>query len=527
MSVEPIRQNVTRRGETVPLPEAPSSPRDERPPRRQVRAVEEQPARRGRWQLQARAPYNLRRHVVRSTRRFLVLLAGDLAIFWLLRALIRLVRDQAVLGGEVARLAELVSPRGILNGWQFAAALVLGLVVTGNYGQGDERRDPKRLLTACALATALPLWMTVWTRGLGVVAAQYSVTTLVVWLGLASERRIIDWLVARVLPPSRQAARTLLVGPGDDCIRAQGSALFGAGSEFLVLGYVDIQVPSGPGALGHISTLHEVVTDAHAEAVVVCGYLSEPRFQAVVDAALASGCQLLSIPRALEVAGVQPRVVWRRGQPLMELTAPSLRGQQLLVKRLLDLLGAAVGLVLTSPVLLATAIMIKRDSPGPVFFTQERVGLGGRRFKIIKFRTMRVGAEQARDELLAQSVYQDARLFKMVSDPRITRIGGWLRRTSVDELPQLWNVLKGEMSLVGPRPPLPSEVVLYEAHHYARFDVKPGITGPWQVGGRNGITDFETIIQLEREYIRSWSLLRDFAILFQTLPAVLKMRGAH
>jgi len=369
--------------------------------------------------------------------------------------------------------------------------------------------------------------MTVWTRGLGVVAAQYAVTTLAVWLFLSTERRVIDWVVAKVLPPSRQAARTLLVGPAEDCVRAQGSNLFGAGSEFLVLGYVDIQVPSGPGSLGHISGLHEVLTESRAEAVVVCGYLSEGRFQAVVDTALASGCQLLSIPRALEVAGVQPKVVYRRGQPLMELTAPNFRGQQLVLKRVLDLLGAAVGLILASPVMLVAAILVKRDSPGPIFFTQERVGQGGKRFKIHKFRTMKVGAEQVRDELLSKSVYQDPRLFKMVGDPRITRVGQWMRRSSVDELPQLWNVLKGEMSLVGPRPPLPSEVALYEAHHYARFDVKPGITGPWQVNGRNQITDFEKIIGLETEYIREWTLLSDLGILLRTIWVVMQMQGAH
>lgn len=109
----------------------------------------------------------------------------------------------------------------------------------------------------------------------------------------------------------------------------------------------------------------------------------------------------------------------------------------------------------------------------------------------------------------------------------MTRIGGWLRRTSLDELPQLVNVLRGEMSLVGPRPPMPSEVALYEAHHYARFDVKPGITGPWQVAGRNQVTDFEEVVRLEQDYIQNWSLSRDFAILLQTVPAVLRMRGAH
>jgi lipopolysaccharide/colanic/teichoic acid biosynthesis glycosyltransferase len=137
------------------------------------------------------------------------------------------------------------------------------------------------------------------------------------------------------------------------------------------------------------------------------------------------------------------------------------------------------------------------------------------------------GAEHRRDELLGRSVYSDPRLFKVHDDPRATRLGRWLRRSSLDELPQLVNVLRGEMSLVGPRPPLPSEVALYQEHHYARFGVTPGITGPWQVSGRNGVTDFERVIELETEYIRNWSFARDLWILLRTVPVVLGRRGAH
>jgi lipopolysaccharide/colanic/teichoic acid biosynthesis glycosyltransferase len=136
-------------------------------------------------------------------------------------------------------------------------------------------------------------------------------------------------------------------------------------------------------------------------------------------------------------------------------------------------------------------------------------------------------ADQQREALLARSVYSDARLFKVVDDPRVTPLGAVLRRTSLDELPQLWNVVRGDMSLVGPRPPLPSEVELYQGHHYARFDVKPGITGPWQVSGRNTIQDFDTVIRLESAYIRRWSLWLDLELLCRTVPVVLSGRGAH
>jgi lipopolysaccharide/colanic/teichoic acid biosynthesis glycosyltransferase len=136
-------------------------------------------------------------------------------------------------------------------------------------------------------------------------------------------------------------------------------------------------------------------------------------------------------------------------------------------------------------------------------------------------------AESLRDDLAPKSLYTDQRLFKVKDDPRVTRLGAFLRRTSLDELPQLWNVFRGDMSLVGPRPPLPSEVDLYEDHHYTRFDVKPGITGPWQVSGRNSITDFEEVIRLETGYIRGWTIWKDLGILLKTVPVVLFMRGAH
>jgi len=232
------------------------------------------------------------------------------------------------------------------------------------------------------------------------------------------------------------------------------------------------------------------------------------------------------VPRSIEIAGVEPKLVWRREQPLVELTTPTLRGGQLIVKRFVDVIGASCALILATPVMLIVAALVKLDSAGPVLFRQNRVGRGGRLFKIFKFRTMVAGAEEHRDELLAQSIYPDRRLFKIVGDPRVTRLGVFLRRTSLDELPQLFNVLKGEMSLVGPRPPIPSEVDLYEAHHYARFDVKPGITGPWQVAGRNRITDFEQIVALETRYIREWSLLGDIWMLCRTAVVVLRMQGA-
>jgi exopolysaccharide biosynthesis polyprenyl glycosylphosphotransferase len=197
------------------------------------------------------------------------------------------------------------------------------------------------------------------------------------------------------------------------------------------------------------------------------------------------------------------------------------------MKRAFDLVGSILLLALVAPVMAAIALAIRLDSAGPVFFRQERVGLGGRRFTMWKFRSMSVGADDAKERLAHLNSYADPRLFKLANDPRITRVGRFLRRSSLDELPQLINVLLGEMSLVGPRPPLPAEVARYEPHHMVRLAVLPGITGPWQVNGRNLITDFETVVQLERGYIHSWSLLADVKILLRTIGVVLRGEGAY
>ena len=479
-----------------------------------------------RLDLQQRAATNLRRHALRAVRRFAVLVVADLASFYIMRELVRIVRDYAWFGDRIAARLGNVLPAGILNGWQYAAALFVALFLTRNYGRGDQRRDPQRLFIACALATALPLWMTLWTRGLEPVIVQYSITTVLVWAGLLAERRLLDRIVARVLPYPRQAAATLFVGPAEECRTAMQSPAF-AGGEYCGVGFVDSHVPPAADARGHIADFPRLLHDANPEAVVVCGYLSDSRFGDVVDATLAAQCQLLSAPRALDVAGVAPRVMWRGGQPVIELTTPSLKGWQLALKRVTDLIGSAVGLVLAAPVMALIAAAIKLDSPGPVLFTQDRVGFGGRRFRMIKFRTMRNGADGEKQALAHLNHTGDSRLFKIPNDPRVTKLGAMLRRWSLDELPQLWNVFAGDMALVGPRPFFEADLHTYEDRHFRRLGAKPGITGLWQVRGRSAVVDFEEVVRLDREYIEHWTVWSDLQILALTPGAVLRRRGAY
>lgn len=211
--------------------------------------------------------------------------------------------------------------------------------------------------------------------------------------------------------------------------------------------------------------------------------------------------------------------------PLIHFQTPPGDRWELAVKRTLDFAAAGLLLVVLAPMFLVIAAAVKLNSRGPVFFRQRRVGLNGRPFWLIKFRSMQDGAEKQLEKLKGKNE-MDGPVFKISNDPRVTAVGRFLRRYSLDELPQLWNVLRGEMSLVGPRPPVPGEVSLYERRDRRRLSMRPGMTCTWQVSGRNKIKDFESWVKLDLEYIDNWSLGRDMILLFRTIPAVLRGTGA-
>jgi exopolysaccharide biosynthesis polyprenyl glycosylphosphotransferase len=211
--------------------------------------------------------------------------------------------------------------------------------------------------------------------------------------------------------------------------------------------------------------------------------------------------------------------------PLLTFHTKTLDAMQLFYKRVLDVLGSLVGLTLLALMLPIIALAIRLDSPGPIFFGQRRVGESGRLFRCWKFRSMYIDAEARKKELMAQNEMKGA-IFKIKDDPRITRVGRFLRKTSLDEFPQFWNVFLGEMSLVGTRPPTPDEVAQYQNWHRRRISIKPGITGQWQVSGRNAIEDFDEIVRLDLQYIDNWSLWLDMQILLKTVAVVCARRGS-
>ena len=199
--------------------------------------------------------------------------------------------------------------------------------------------------------------------------------------------------------------------------------------------------------------------------------------------------------------------------------------RQLFLKRAMDIAGGLVGCIITLIATIFVAPVILIQSPGPVFFSQTRVGKNGRKFKIYKFRSMYTDAEERKKELMVQNK-MNGLMFKMDNDPRIFPFGNFIRKTSIDELPQFWNVLKGDMSLVGTRPPTVDEYEQYEYHHHVRLASKPGLTGLWQVSGRSDITDFEEVVALDTRYITEWSLGLDVKIIFRTIQVVFTGQGS-
>src|SRR5947208_207107 len=253
-----------------------------------------------RLQLQRRAPANLRHHLRRGVVRLAVLIMIDMLSFGAMRELVRAVREHALLGPTVAERIEMAFPTGTLNGWQYAVALFVGLVVVGAYGPGDQRRSARRLFYACALATALPLWSTMFTRGIEPVLLPSAATVVLVSLGFVAERLTINRIAAWVRPPEADAVDTLFVGPAADCIHAASGPAFAAGTDYRPIGFLDVQVPPGQGAVGHVSDIPLLLAASGAQVVALCGYLTDKQFQEVVDAALASGCPVLSVPRAAQ-----------------------------------------------------------------------------------------------------------------------------------------------------------------------------------------------------------------------------------
>lgn len=286
------------------------------------------------------------------------------------------------------------------------------------------------------------------------------------------------------------------------------------------------QSVEGIPVVADMSTYKEYVRQQVVDEIFVAVKPSDERMGEIMKIAEEIGVTIhLSIPTLFPTSF--PQVISRIGPYTAVTSSPKLVTQtQLFIKRMMDIASALVGLAVTGIAYLFVAPIIKIQAPGPVLFSQTRVGRNGRPFKIYKFRSMYVDAEERKKELMKENEMQGL-MFKMENDPRIFPFGRFIRKMSIDELPQFWNVLKGDMSLVGTRPPTMDEYKQYELHHKFRLAFKPGITGMWQVSGRSSIKDFEEVVRLDGEYIRNWSISLDIKIILKTIKVVLSHAGAE
>lgn len=342
------------------------------------------------------------------------------------------------------------------------------------------------------------------------------------------------WLIAK-RANGEWVARVLLVGSEQSVAMIARELARSASAGYHVVGAC---VPSGRIAdtiegtdipvMGSVDAVERAMKACDADTVAVTSTDDLPADKVKqISWNLQPGKQhLVLAPSIVDIAG--PRLMTRpvAGLPLIHIETPRFTLGQRIVKRTVDLVLTGIGIALLSPVLLLIAVLVRADSPGPILFRQTRVGLGGETFTMLKFRSMVIDAEERLQALRDQA--RDAGndvMFKMKDDPRITRVGGFLRRFSLDELPQLFNVFGGSMSLIGPRPPLMHEVELYDPHVHRRFLAKPGITGLWQVSGRSNLS-WEDTVRLDLYYVENWSLTGDVAILAKTVKAVLAKDGA-
>lgn len=404
--------------------------------------------------------------------------------------------------------------------------LLLCLNALGAYHSGDQRRDRGRLFAGSVVAVLILGLLTVFPPHLPLSPLFLGAVGVASFVALAAGRAAADQAIRQVYLRGIGLRRALMIGSLDEVGHAIQQLRDDRHIDQYLVGHLAPGEEPDPTSLGGLADMPRVIEETGVQEVILATALAPRVIREVAELCFTRGIVLYVFPAVLGEVECRAEPVRVGRCPLLHLYPSQLQVSALLAKRAFDVVLAAVLLVALAPLLALIAVAIKLDSPGPAFFRQQRVGLGGRRFTMWKFRSMVADADAVRDRLAHLNTYGDSRLFKLANDPRITRVGRLLRRTSMDELPQLLNVVRGEMSLVGPRPPLPCEVAEYEPHHFDRLSVIPGITGPWQVSGRNLITDFEEVVRLERSYIRSWSLGLDLKILLRTIKVVVSGEGA-
>lgn len=412
-----------------------------------------------------------------------------------------------------------------------AAFPFLAVATIGVYGLHRRRHflpnsfgDLTKLTHAVAVGAFLSL-------GLGVIlhrvagrpeleAAQLTATAIAAVVTVLAGRAIARWLGHQV---RGRVVRVLVVGSGMMVDRVRSYIADDPGVE--IVGSVDDDPVPGDRVLGGIKDLVRLCEELHIDRVLIGFSRTHPSITLEELRPLQGKVPISVVPRYFELLSWRSQVDEISGLPVIDIAPPSLSSSARFAKRTVDVVNSLLGLIVLSPILAASALAIKLTSKGPVFFRQLRQGQDGRLFWIYKLRTMSVDAESARPDLDAANE-MDGPLFKIREDPRVFPVGRFLRATSLDEIPQLFNVLRGDMSLVGPRPFIPEEAKQIDGWAARRFEVRPGLTGLWQVSGRNHLS-FDDLRRLDYIYVASWSLWWDLRIAWHTPASVLRRRGAY
>ncbi|MFH1929942.1 MAG: undecaprenyl-phosphate glucose phosphotransferase [Chloroflexota bacterium] len=326
--------------------------------------------------------------------------------------------------------------------------------------------------------------------------------------------------------------RALIVGAGEIGRTVMRNLMAQPEIGYEVVGFVDDAPEKGHTDMGRLKALGDtaniptmVAEHAIDEVIITLPWISHRKIMRVIAQCERQNVRVKLVPDMFQISISQVELEVINGIPMLGVREPSIRGWNRAVKRTVDVLVVSLGLVILSPLMALIALAIRLDSQGPVIFKQIRVGRDGEEFLVYKFRTMREDAEDTKGHLSDQNEAQGP-IFKIRDDPRCTRVGRFLRRSSLDELPQLYNVLRGEMSLIGPRPPIPDEVKQYKPWQQRRLETSPGITGLWQVSGRSDLT-FDEMVLLDLFYIENWSLLLDIKIALRTIPTIMLGTGAY
>ena len=477
---------------------------------------------------------------VRAKRQSLVTVLFDRRVLLgLVNAVVLAVVDLALLLAALmlalrVKTAFVNDPTTLDQSWDYAidvlpfAALVMLLLFSA-----DGMYKPRHLRPSSARIMGALFKVTIVTLIFALIEGQRFQSYYIFWSTfVVASALIVSWRwlydrAAEELESSFGHERRAVIVGNNDQIEAVAEALNrGTESRIKAIGFIALE-PRPENGLRNLGNIDEIEQhfDEIDEVIIADPYFPQDQAVVLVDRCHRGGVHLHVAPTTMEILRAdEAEFVPGETLPLFEIKPPVFEGAAFAVKRLFDLIVATLLLVLLSPVLIAIALTVKLTSRGPVFFMSPRPGLGGESFDCIKFRTMVTNAESLQDELEAQNE-ADGAIFKIREDPRLTRPGGFLRKWSLDELPQLFNVLKGDMSLVGPRPLPHRDFDRLEEWHKKRYLVLPGMTGLWQVSGRSEL-EFDDLVRLDFLYIERWSVFFDIVIILRTIPAVARKRGA-